>query len=790
MAPISMGAAALRLAGLGFEIFPLHTIKDGKCTCGRRDCSSPGKHPISSLTPNGVLQATKDVLTIQAWWNQRPDANIGVATGRRSNIWVLDLDEKPGQSGTESLYNIMGEHEEIPSTISVVTGSGGRHIYFAYPKDADIGNRTNLFGKEYPGVDVRGDGGYVVAPPSIHASGRRYEYEVDRSFGDHIKIKRAPAWLIEKIKANKTNIDGDFRVATYGAKIAAGSRNDTLFRAGAALRNFFGVSERGMVNLLLALNEDLCETPLPRDEVITLAKSAMKLERHQTKLAEAIFADDMPEDPETDIVDEDTGEKITYELTDLGHAKRAIDVLGGGIVFVQELGGWFKFDGRVWQPAGSEDAEVAAAVEKVAQRFKIRSESLFKRAKESDDTEVSARLEKKAKVYHAQYLNLQQTKHVSNVIKAVRRKVTMGSGEFDKDASIIAVENGVVDLSTREIREFDIEDYMTKICSGVRYDPSAQAYEWHKFLDRIFLSKKEVISFVQRMMGYCLSGFTTEQAFFFFYGGGANGKSTLLNAIRHIIGPYCKSIPAAELMRGNKSPIRHNIARLVGARVVIASEIQQSSRLDESMIKDLTGGDRIIADLKNRDSFEFQPQFKLIMYGNHQPSVEGTDNGIWRRMCMIPFDASITKEERDPFLGDKLAAESSGILNWLLKGYDEWATQGLNPPESILAATEEYRSAEDIFGGWIEECCSVNRLDDKHTCRNSVLYASYVTWCEDKNIKPVNGIRFGKELGKRGFKDWRSGGVRGRYWIKVTDEAYVAHRMQERQLPYKDDDED
>ncbi|ACX52291.1 Bifunctional DNA primase/polymerase [Ammonifex degensii KC4] len=261
-------AAVCYAERFGWAVLPLHSIAGGRCTCGRVNCPSPGKHP---LTQHGVKEASKDSETIAAWWRRWPWANIGVATGSISGFFVLDVD---GPEGEDSLYELVKRHGELPETVEQITGSGGRHLLFRMPEGRAIGNKVRLA----PGLDVRGEGGYVVAAPSLHASGRRYEWEFSSRPGE-VEVAEAPGWLLELL-AGPAGSQGrpveEWRQLISGG-VEEGQRNNSIAAlAGHLLRK--RVDPYVALDLLLAWNQVKCRPPLPDEEVVRTVDSIAKKE--------------------------------------------------------------------------------------------------------------------------------------------------------------------------------------------------------------------------------------------------------------------------------------------------------------------------------------------------------------------------------------------------------------------------------------------------------------------------------------------------------------------------------
>jgi putative DNA primase/helicase len=235
-----------------------------------------------------------------------------------------------------------------------------------------------------------------------------------------------------------------------------------------------------------------------------------------------------------------------------------------------------------------------------------------------------------------------------------------------------------------------------------------------------------LIRFVQRAVGYSLTGSTNEQCLFILYGSGANGKSTFLNTISAMLGDYARQTPTDTLLVKRGDGISNDVARLHGARFVSAMEVDNGRRLAEAQVKQLTGGDLMAARYLYQEFFEFRPQFKLFMGVNHTPVIQGTDHGIWRRIHLVPFTVTIAKEDQDKRLVEELHAERSGILRWAVEGCLTWQAEGLEPPTAVAEATEEYRAEMDVLARFLLECRDVG---PEARVATGLLYARYVGWC-------------------------------------------------------------
>ena len=312
-----------------------------------------------------------------------------------------------------------------------------------------------------------------------------------------------------------------------------------------------------------------------------------------------------------------------------------------------------------------------------------------------------------------------------------------------------------IDLKTGEDYAPRREDYIIKI-AATYIDPVCQTPRWLEFLDTVTAKDKALQSYLQRMAGYCMTGKTTEHVLFFLYGSGANGKGVFLNTLTAIWGDYACVAPMEMFIetRGDRHPTE--LAFLRGARLVVAQETERGRRWAESKVKALTGGDPITARYMRQDFFTFRPQFKLVIAGNHKPSLRSVDEAIRRRFHLLPFTVTIPVEKRDKDLFEKLKPEWPGILHWAVIGCLEWQRQGLNPPAAVRDATDEYLAEEDAIGNWISERCDV---DTNLQQRKSQLYANWKEWADASGEFSGSQKMLTMELEKRGFKPGSEGGT-------------------------------
>jgi len=355
---------------------------------------------------------------------------------------------------------------------------------------------------------------------------------------------------------------------------------------------------------------------------------------------------------------------------------------------------------------------------------------------------------------------------IERLARADRRHAAVVE-QFDADPMVHNTPGGTVDLHNGELHGHEREQYLTKMTAAA---PGGDCPLWRCFLDRVTDGDSELQAFLQRVIGYCLTGSTREHALFFLYGTGANGKSVFLSTIAGLLGDYAKSAPASAFTASSTEQHPTDVAGLRGARFVTATETEDGRWWAEAKIKNLTGGDRVTARFMRQDFFDYVPQFKLVVAGNHKPGLRSVDEAIRRRLHLIPFAVTIGDQERDPDLAEKLKAEYSGILQWAIEGCLMWQREGLNPPAVVRDATDNYLAAEDAIGRWIEDRCS---LGGGYWAPGASLFANWQQWCDQTGERPGTQKRFTQGLQARGVESERKGaaGTRGFVGIALRDDV-------------------
>lgn len=662
-------------------------------------------------TRNGKDDATTDVEQIRRWFQPDSIYNIGVLTGEISRTLVVDIDERnDGFSSFERLERTFGK---LPNTLSAKTGGGGKHLYFRVPAGIEgLRDRPNVDG--YVGVDLKAFG-YVVAAPSIHESGNAYCWE------NEADIASAPEWLIDLACGN-----GRIKPAAtkFGGPVKEGSRNDTLFRMASGLVAR-GLSDEAIRAAVLAENEASCVPPMEAKEVEGILQSVKRYERGSQ-----------------------------HPDTELGNARRLVDAFDGNARYNPPSRDWFVWNGKCW--VRDDEGFVVRQAKSVV-------DELLTSAKLIDDSDV-----RKARVSFAR--KSQSLPRISGMIELAKTEpgVPIRFSEFDSQPHLLNVANGMVELKTGDLLAHDRGAFATHILD-IEYDPDAVCPAFDRFVDQVLLEDKELIQYVQRAAGYAATGETREQCFFLLHGEGANGKSTLLNVIRDILGSYAKHTPTETLI-AKSGGASNDLARLAGARFVSASEANTDQSFADGLLKQITGDEPIVCRPLYKEFIEYVPTWKVFLATNQLPKLNGNDPAIWRRIRTIPFNRSFTQQEQDRELSTKLAAEKAGILNWIVRGAVDWYENGLQTPKAVADATAEYRSEMDSVGQFVEERCE---LASDAAVSSSSIYAQYRQHSNENGRSPVSQTMFGRALSRRGFRsEKRRGGLKYRVGLKLRTGLY------------------
>jgi putative DNA primase/helicase len=445
-----------------------------------------------------------------------------------------------------------------------------------------------------------------------------------------------------------------------------------------------------------------------------------------------------------------TAQARSYNQTDTGNGQRFADQHRENIRYCYPANKWLAWDGTRWKP----DSEGL-----VRQLAKQTTRGIYQEAAREPDSEKSTKIGKWAAASESSFRQ-------ESMLKMAQSEpgIPILPEQMDTNHWLLNVQNGIIDLKTRELLPHCRSDLITKIVP-VEYDPDATCPKWLEFLYTIMGNDDEMVNYLCRVAGYTLTGDTGEQCLFIFHGSGQNGKSTYLNVMQSILDDYALQTGFDTFTIRKNEGIRNDIARMKTARLVVAIEAGDGKRIDEQVVKQLTGGDKVTARFLHQEHFEFRPQFKVVLAANHRPTIYDQNLAIWRRIRLIPFDVTISDAARINNYERVLLEEKQGILNWMVLGCLEWQQAGLATPERVKVATEEYRSEMDILEDFLDSHCTVG---DGLKVTHGILYAAYEGWCEESKEAPFKTRTFAKMMQSRGLtytkphnvRTWQGIGIR------------------------------
>jgi putative DNA primase/helicase len=486
--------------------------------------------------------------------------------------------------------------------------------------------------------------------------------------------------------------------------LGPGSRHNGLTSIAASMRAR-GLTGTEILTALQNRNFAACDPPLDPDEVRQIAAWS-------------------------------ANQSATFDMTETGNGLRFAVLHAGVARYCPDWNCWLIFDGRRWRRDNTCEADRLA--------FEV-TRSMAAEAAAATDANYSKSLlawANRCKSNHAQRAILDQAKKWLAVTPA----------DFDRDGDLLNLENGTLDLRTGTLRPHSPDDLLTMI-APTNFEPEARCPVFGKFLKEVFQPHPDVVRFLLHALGYSLCGDVSEQCLFVLYGSGANGKSTLLETVRAVLGEYAGvADSAALLVRRYDSGPRDAVAALRGKRLVTMQEADEGARLQEGLVKWLTGGDKITARRLHENLSEFSPTWKIFWAVNRKPVIRGTDFALWRRLRLLPFDVSF-KGREDRALGQKLLAEREGILRLLVDHHQRWRAGGLEVPAAVSAATGAYRAESDQVGRFLEERGTIS---PKATVSAQQLYADYSNWCDVNGEERLTNCAFGLRLMERGVERRRA----------------------------------
>lgn len=424
-----------------------------------------------------------------------------------------------------------------------------------------------------------------------------------------------------------------------------------------------------------------------------------------------------------------------YTFDDMGNAERFVDLFGENVRYCYTEKKWYFYNSMRWSVDNL--GVILRMADKCVEAMKAEAK-LYLQADEESGGDMAKAFEKHMK-------SSRSNKSKKAMLNEIEHHLPILPIQMDRYKMALNTPSGIINLKNGDVKAHNPEYYFTKITS-VDCAEAADCPRWLAFLDDIFAGDKDLIRYIQKAVGYSLTGSTAEQCAFFLYGTGRNGKSTFIDVIRDVFGDYAANIqPETIMVKSSQSnAINSDIARLKGARLVTSVEPNEGVRLNEGLLKQLTGDDTVTARKLYSEEFEFKPEFKLWMATNHKPIIRGTDTGIWRRIHMIPFNVQISEDKVDKNLTHKLKAEMTGIFKWCIDGCLMWQREGLQMPAAVLKSVREYRREMDVISAFIEDKCTL-----EGTVQASMLYAAYVSWADSNNEYCMSNTKFSTELAKR-----------------------------------------
>lgn len=765
--------AALSYAAQGYRVFPL----------------SPGtKKPFKGS--HGFKDATSDTEQITTWWTDTPEANVGIATGEESNLLVIDLDAYKESDAPDDVTGIIAWGEgranvELNQTLTVRTGSGGLQLWYTFP---DFNARNSNSSRLGVNIDIRGNGGYTLAPGSV-VDGHVYALTVDIpraaanvNLLDRLRPSAKAAAILPTIEQPVIENESSLEHArTYAKNRAKGILQDL-----AALKST-GWDGPSWGETCWAKARDLVRlgrtewTGLPLD---TLHNAYVKVveqlrdgtedwDRRLVGYWESALehVDDYEPIPASAKVDlyfsEEQGEEVErpaaqmFSWDDFGMADRLSHYSSGRCLWLFDTGSWAVYSQSEWK-LQNELAE---------RQMREVTENMIEWEAEFYSDEVPEGAKESPREQFAKWARSRRTvKSVKSSLEMSKSKkgITQSINDFDADPMLFQVGNGVIDLRTIEVSP---KSQSLKILKGtdVMYDPAATCPMWLAHLKRV-LPNPEDQEFLQRWVGYCLTGLQTEQRFAIHFGPPGTGKSVFLDVMGHLFGNYHVSANADVLHDTASEQHMTGLASLAGSRFIQASESKKGRKLNSATVNMLTSQEKVTARFMRQDEFNFSPTGKINYVTNHKPKIDPTA-GTWRRMILVGWNEIISESEKRKDLGQLIIEnELSGVLNWALQGCLEWQKRkSLDVPMHMELEKDEYKAEEDVLGAFIADSCIIDA--DARTTTDD-LFIAYRRWREINGFM-LNGtkITLAKDLKEAGWKPYRTSSERGFEGLRVREDA-------------------
>jgi putative DNA primase/helicase len=698
---------------------------------------------------HGYLDATTDLKQIDEWWKQDGQRNIGIPASV-AGMWDMVLDVDGYRNGDLSLKSLEHRNEPLPPTRQQRTGSGGESCQKIFKTPYAVSNSA---GEIAEGLDIRGTGGYIVVPPSIHPRTGN-EYEWDGIAGFDAPIAEAPDWFMAFMKAHKPQPEPETFVIPE--KWIESTRNDSLYRAASALRGK-GLRDEVLLAGVRQLNQDHCVPPLSDVEVYKVYKSASKLPTNAQKPPRFSppvhgFTFAAPAAPKvTDLLHK-------YDHSDPGNGQRILALCGENMLWCDAERSWYVWDGRRWERGANT----------IVRRFAhLTARTMYHQAIEcTDDKDTKAAFEKTARAFH-------NTTRLSAALYEAHDAALVRTDQFDLHPHLLNFRNGTVDLRSGELKPADRADRLTKVLD-YDYDPQAECPLFNRFLEETMNGDMELGRDLTRMLGYSLTGETCEKAVMLCCGPKDTGKTTLLNLLRTLLGDYATTVRIDSLMtKDRNNAVEQDLWDLAGRRFVMTSETNRNEKMAVARLKQITQGQGVIKVIpKFKDSIEFPETHKLWMDCNYLPVVRGEDD-IWERLHPIDFTNVVPPAKQDKKLYRKLLKEASGILGLLVRAAGDYYSHGFPDSRLVRATRDRWRSEANLIRQFLEERCFSRKEDHNLMVQASALWNAYIDWAKDTEQPFVYSSKeFPKELEQLGFTRGLAalvpGGIRQRIWWGIS----------------------
>ena len=704
---------ALYYAELGLAVFPLAY-----------------RNKVPAIE-GGCKAATTEKSKIERWWNQNPRYNIGIATGNKSNGLVvidLDVDKNKGIDGYEVLRDWQNKHGELPETWQSITGRGGYHYF--YKDTITHSNKVGL----YEGVDIRGEGGYIVAPPSVHPNGNTYEWEQEPK---EYEIAQVDDIVNDFFKGEKQRIDSEhktnFKVPEL---IPEGKRVDTIVRLIASLRTK-GLDDDAIKAAVRVENEKRCNPPLKEKELEKAVFPALKRDWQVNSPYYNNF--NAMNENDNKYVNEvlkklnELNAVERFPMNDRGSADLFATIFKNVSRYNPTKKDWMYYDKTRW----TADTEGMRA----KRNAKMLADVLVRYS-------VTASLPDDKRQSYIKYAAGMMNYRNRNVMITDAKDLNFFENtELDKDDFLINCRNCVLDLSEDQpkVLEHNADLLLSKICNA-SYNPAATCTLWEKTVNEIMQGDTAKIKYLQKMSGRFLTGDTSEEEFYIFFGATTrNGKSTITEILLYLLGDYATTIsPESLAIKANKDSrtASPDIAKLAGTRLVVASEPPRRMLFDSSLVKTLTGRDTVSARFLHENEFQFKPKFKLILNSNYLPVISDKTVFSSNRVKVVPFERHFTEKEQNKHLKEQLQQEIDGILNWCIQGLSLYRKEGLEPPTAVQMLRMSIARTQTRIGKFISEC--LEKSDENLAAKD--VYEKYSQWCNDCGLGVDGRTSFYEEL--------------------------------------------